>query len=93
MLGVYLLPPFIRLGHECQESVQWNACVHRLDLSFYPHPKEFLGNGVGTHVNSKGNIPSTGDSEEDRVHTNHDSQSLMNFPNQFYISGTTFSSG
>ena len=41
------------------ESVRWNACVHRLDLGLYSHPKEFLGNGVWTHVNSKGKIPST----------------------------------
>ena len=25
------------------ESVQWNAGEHRLDLSLYSHPKEFLG--------------------------------------------------
>ena len=25
------------------ESVQWNACVHRLDLGLYSHPKEFFG--------------------------------------------------
>ena len=25
------------------ESVQWNACVHRQDLSLYLHPKEFGG--------------------------------------------------
>ena len=42
------------------ESVRWNACVHRLDLGLYSHPKEFGGNGVRTHVNSKGKIPSTG---------------------------------
>ena len=42
------------------ESVRWNACVHRLDLGLYSHPKVFLGNGVWTHVNSKENIPSTG---------------------------------
>ena len=41
------------------ESVQWNACVHRLDLGLYSHPKEFLGNEVRTHVNSKGKIPFT----------------------------------
>ena len=48
------------------EFVQWNACVHRLDLSLYSHPKEgvFLRKGVRTHVNSKGKIPSTGHSEE-----------------------------
>ena len=42
------------------ESVWWNACVHRLDLGLYSHPKEFLGNGVSTHAHSKGKIPSTG---------------------------------
>ena len=41
------------------ESMRWNACVHRLDLILYSHPKEFWGNGVGTHFNSKGKIPST----------------------------------
>ena len=76
------------------ESVRWNACVHRLDLALYSHPKEFggmesepmltpreksplpeecmcaqtrprfilpservWGNGVRTHVNSKGTDP------------------------------------
>ena len=34
--------------------------MHRLDLGLYSHPKEFLGNGVRTQVNSKGKIPSTG---------------------------------
>ena len=42
------------------ESVRWNACVHRLGLGLYSHPKEFWGKGVWTHVNSKGKIPSTG---------------------------------
>ena len=36
------------------ESARWNACVHRLGLGIYSHPKEFLGNGVRVHVNSKG---------------------------------------
>ena len=57
---------------ESSESVRWNACVHRLDLGLYFHPKEFWGNGVRTHVNSKGKIPSTGKKkfspEEDRTH-------------------------
>ena len=39
------------------ESVRWNACVHRLDLSLYSHPKEIWGNGVGTHTNSKEKNP------------------------------------
>ena len=34
--------------------------VHRIDLSLYSHLKEFWGNGVSTHVNSKGKISSTG---------------------------------
>ena len=51
------------------QSVPWNACVHRLDLSLYFHPKEvFLGNAVRTHADSEGKIPSTGGSEEDRTH-------------------------
>ena len=28
--------------------------MHRLDLGLYSHPKKFLGNGVRSHVNSKG---------------------------------------
>ena len=35
-------------------SVQWNACVHRLDIALYCHPKKVWGNGVRTHINSKG---------------------------------------
>ena len=42
------------------ESMRWNTCMHRQDLSLYSHPKDFFGNGVRTHVNSKGKIPSTG---------------------------------
>ena len=38
------------------ESVRWNACVHRLDLGLYSHPK-VSGNGVRSHVNSKGKSP------------------------------------
>ena len=48
------------------ESLRWNPCVHRLDIGLYSHPKEFLGNGVRIHTNSKGKIP-TGSSEEDRT--------------------------
>ena len=42
------------------EFIRWNACMHRLDLGLYSNLKEFLGNGVRTHVNSKRKIPSTG---------------------------------
>ena len=64
MLGVFLLPAFICLGHESFESVRLNACVHGTDLGLHSNPKEFSGNEVRTHVNSKGNIPFTGGSEE-----------------------------
>ena len=47
------------------ESVQLNGCVHKLDLGLCSHPTEFVGNGVRTHVNSKGKIPSTRGSEQD----------------------------
>ena len=52
------------------ESVRCNPCVHRLDLGLFSHLKEFLGNGVRIHVNSKGKTPSTGkiSPEEDRTH-------------------------
>ena len=40
MLGVFLLAALTRLGSI--ESVQWNACVRRLDLGLYSHPKEFF---------------------------------------------------
>ena len=53
------------------ESMRWNACVHRLDPSVHSHPKEFLGNRVRTHVNSKGKIPSHGGSEEFEPATLH----------------------
>ena len=31
--------------------------MHRVDLGLYSHPKEVWGNGVRTHVNSKGKNP------------------------------------
>ena len=42
------------------ESMRWNACMHRLGRGLYSHPKEFWGNGVRTHADSKAKIPSTG---------------------------------
>ena len=41
--------------------------VHRPDLSLHFDLKEMWGNGVRTHGNSKGKIPSTGGSEEDHT--------------------------
>ena len=60
MLVVFLLPAFTSLGHECQDLLSLCDGMHvwhRLDLGLYSHPEEFLGNGVRTHVNSKGKIP------------------------------------
>ena len=39
--------------------MRWNACVYRVNLGLYSHPKEFWGNGIRTHVNSNGKTPST----------------------------------
>ena len=52
------------------ESVRWNACVHRVDLGLYSLTKEFRGNGVRAHVNSKGKIPlpENFSPEESRTH-------------------------
>ena len=45
-------------GHECLSSLcDGNACVNRLNLTLYSHPKEFWRNRVRTHVNSKGKSP------------------------------------
>ena len=43
MLGVFLLPAFNCLGHECQGLLSpWDGThVCRLDLGLYSHPKEF----------------------------------------------------
>ena len=48
------------------ESLRWNACVHRLDLSLYSHPKEFLGIVVRTQQKNSA-LPKTFSSEEDRT--------------------------
>ena len=68
MLGLFLLPAFTHLGQDFS-----NPCdrmqVCRLDLGLHTYPKEFWGNGVRTHVNSKGKIASTGGSDEDQIRT------------------------
>ena len=57
MLGVFLLLAFTCLGHECQDLLSPCDGMHVCtDLGVYSHPKEFLG----THVNCKGKIHSTG---------------------------------
>ena len=60
MLAVFLLPAFTCLGHERQDLL--SPCdgmhVYTDKTSVYTLiPKSFLGNGVRTHVNSKGKIP------------------------------------
>ena len=68
MLGVFSLPAFTRRRHECQDllSSSDGMRAHRLGLGLYSHPKEFWGNGVRTHVNSKGKNPSTGNDSPQR---------------------------
>ena len=39
------------------ESVQWNTCVHRLDLNLYSHLKVFWGMESELYVNSKEKSP------------------------------------
>ena len=50
------------------KSQWWFACVHRLDLSLYPHPKQSLGNRIRNQYSFKGKIPSTRGSEEGQTH-------------------------
>ena len=64
MLGVFSLPAFTRLGHECQDLLSPCDAVH-VTLCAQTRPgfilsfKRVFGDGVRTHVNSKGKIPST----------------------------------
>ena len=58
--GYVLLLAFTCLGHEVSGSFE------SVGLNVYFHPR-VLGNGVRTHVNSKGKIPSTGGQEQDRT--------------------------
>ena len=68
MLGVFLLLAFTRLGHECQDLLSlcdgMYVCTdYRAQLIL--SSERVLGNGVRTHVNSKGKIPSTRGSAQD----------------------------
>ena len=74
-LGLYSHPKkfwgmeseIIDLGLYSNPKEFWGMESEIIDLGLHSHPKEFWVNGVRTHVNSKGNIPSTGGSEEDRT--------------------------
>ena len=60
--------------------------MHRLDLGLYSHPKEFWGNGVITHVNSKGKNPlyqKKFSPEEDQTHKAAPSRTVS--PTHFQI--------
>ena len=71
VLCVFLLPSFTCLGHECRHLL--SPCdgmyVCRDKTSVYTLIQEYFGgNGVRTHANSKGKIPSSRGSEEDWTH-------------------------
>ena len=55
---VFLLLAFTHLGHECQDLLSMCDGIHVcIDLGLYF--ERILGNGVRTHVNSKGKILKT----------------------------------
>ena len=58
------------------ELVRWNACVHRLDLSLYCHPKKFLGEWSFNPCLLQGKNPlyRKMSPEEDRTHDAVDSE-------------------
>ena len=46
MPGVFVLLALTRLEHLLSgsfDSVRWNACVHKLNVSVFSHPKELSG--------------------------------------------------
>ena len=63
VLGVFLLPAFARLGHECQDLLSPSDGMHaRQDwtLVALSSKRVFRGNGIIIHGNYKGRFPSTG---------------------------------
>ena len=66
MPSVFLLLVFTHLGHECQDLL--SPCMECMCAQIRPwfilsSESVFLGNGTRTHVNSKGKVPSTKDSD------------------------------
>ena len=59
-LGVFWLPAFTNLGHECQDLLslcrEMHACIDWTRV-YNLIQKSLLGNGVQTHANSKGKNP------------------------------------
>ena len=67
MLGVYLLSAFTHLGHECHNILSLCDGMHtnaQVRPPFILSSERVLGNGVRTHVHSKGKITSTRGSEK-----------------------------
>ena len=64
VLGVFLLPAFTRLGNECQNLLspcdRMHVCRDWTSVYSLIRKSSFLRNVVGTYVNSKGKITSTG---------------------------------
>ena len=62
MLGVFLFPAFTPLGHERQDLLspcdEMHVCTDYTSV-YTLIRRSFGGNGVWTHANSKGKIPST----------------------------------
>ena len=58
MLGVFLLPAFTHLGHECQDLLSCcdgkHVCTDKTSVYTFIRKSLGGGNGVRTHVNSKG---------------------------------------
>ena len=65
--GIY---PFRTWTSGSLESVRWNACVHRLDLGLYSHPKEVWGIESEPMLTprEKSPLPEKFPSKEDRIH-------------------------
>ena len=70
VLGVFLLPAFTRLGHERQDLLspcdEMHVCTDYTS-AYTLIQKSFWGNGVWTHVISKGKILSTGKIPQRRI--------------------------
>ena len=80
MLGAFLLPAFTCIGYERNDLLSLcdgtqHMCAQTRPL-FVLSSESGLGNGVRTHVNSKGKIPSTGGSEEDRTRNTTSSRTV-----------------
>ena len=69
MLGVFLFPSFT--CHDMNVRIFWVIAMEYMCAETRPcfilSSERVLENGVRTHVNSKGKIPSTGGSQEDRT--------------------------